>query len=192
MSGQQVEEQGAAWALELFAPWVKPGTTILDTRRCRQRALAQRTFGDYIFTMTNDEILGWEVKAERKHTGNLFLETWSNLTRVAGHRRDGWLLTLQADVYVNIFLDVEVAYAMRLADLRRWAIEEGNVYSGKYAERLVDMSASGAQKNKTLGFVVPISHLAEAVNLRTFRRTRGEWLECLANRKSGASEAGAA
>lgn len=127
MSVAQVEAKGVEWAVsELLPPYQKAGVPIIDTRFCRQRELMQRTFGDLITMKDDGEVCSVELKTERRHTGNLFLESWSNLTRIAGYRRDGWLYTLQADVYINIFLDVEVAYVMPLPELRRWAVEDGN------------------------------------------------------------------
>lgn len=169
-----VERVGVAWALDLLALWLRPGAQVLDTRQARQRERWQRTIGDYVVPLCDGTVAGVEVKTERRHTGNVFIETWSNRTRDTERRRDGWIRTLQADAIVFLFLDEECAYVAPFLPLQDWCLYEGRVYD--YPEKVVRMSRDGEQPNVTIGHPAPVSVLLAARLITAYRRAPdGTW-----------------
>lgn len=169
-----IEKTGCRWATEeLFPRWSAPGVPVIDTSRFRQAEVAQRTWGDYLLTLRTGEVVSVEVKTEAKWTGNLFLESWSNRTAEGKYRRDGWLLTLHADVLLYLFLDAGAAVTLRVPDLRKWALDDGNLY--RYKETAVKRSLEGEQLNMTVGFLVPVADLVAAVGAVRYRRRDGVW-----------------
>lgn len=171
MTAGQVERQGEEWAFELYARYGVPRDRVIHTGRARQPALLQRLIGDHIVPMRDGTVSTVEVKTERRHTGNLFLETWSNRTPDGEFRRDGWLFTLRADTVLFFFLDADVCYATPLNRLRDWAFIDGNMY--RYPERAAGMSVRGEQKNNTVGHPVPVDDMRAAVGIVELRRTKG-------------------
>jgi hypothetical protein len=117
-----------------------------------------------------DRLLTLEVKTERKHTGNLFIETWSNKTPDAEWRRDGWILTLSTDLIAFAFLDVEAFYLIDFRALRDWCLD-GAMYL--YPERSPAASLEGRQKNHTIGHIVPVREVAKALPVTGYKRAAG-------------------
>lgn len=108
----------------------------------------QVTYGDFVVTGPNDTFYWAELKAERMHTENLFLETYSN--RRAG--RKGWMDHLQSHVLLYHFLDRNVMYAFRLPHLQNWF----KVAAPKYREV---PQRRHEQNNDTWGRIVPIKDI---------------------------------
>ncbi len=173
LSQQQVEAIGIEWVKEATAGWISPDHPIIDTNRMRQRVNRQGSLGDLLVTDIRLMTAAVEIKTERRHTGNLFIETWSNLTHDEAHRRDGWIFTLQADVIAFVFLDQEVVYMMQFPNLKAWCINKGGMY--KFPQRQAGMSAKGLQKNNTIGHCVPIYHLREQIRIIEYSRANEAW-----------------
>lgn len=113
---------------------------------------AERSIGDILARRSDRD--GWltvEVKTELEHTGNLFLETWSN----RGVRK-GWMETSHADVMVFLFKDRMRAYVYDFRRLREWA----NGPSRWFSRRLDDFpereQRKYRQRNVTVGRLVQI------------------------------------
>lgn len=107
------------------------------------------------------KMLGVEFKAERRYTGNFFLELHSNL---APKRYSiGWFYKSRADILVYHFLDEDLLFAIDLPALQKWAFEmpDGRV------PRIMDYKALvqqvHEQKNKTCGSLVPIHMVRDAI-----------------------------
>lgn len=175
LSQREVERTGCRWVLELVERWRDPAQTIIDTGKSSRPAYIQRLVGDYIVPMWDQVVRTVEVKTERTHTGNLFLERWSNLTADASYRRDGWVMTLQADLLYYVFLDREVIYGMSLLHLKEWAVTEGNWY--RYPEKQVHTFLDGGQKNNTIGHCAPLADMRECFGIREYNRRNGYWCE---------------
>lgn len=141
-------------------------------QRCLKPYIQQRPFGfvfadgswiakklqtkfnlDAVFNTAEGVMRSLEIKCERKFTGNVFLETWSNHPTTRG-----WFYTSQADWLWYFFADVGRLYMFDLPALRRWARGHLN----DYRERSVNRS----QPNFTLGRAVPISVLANVDYVR--------------------------
>lgn len=90
-----------------------------------------------------------ELKAERRTTGNLFIEHMSNAN--SGHARLGWFYTLTADLLMYHFLDQNVVHEV---DVKR--LQECELWIHYLAK-----SVTTEQHNKTLGWPVPVAVLTE-------------------------------
>lgn len=116
---------------------------------------------------------GIEIKAEERHTGNLFLETWSNknLDDAFNHAqigsKEGWLKTIRADCLWYYFLDTGDLYVIDLLRLKQWAFgvneKPGNIYRFKEVPQ-----KKYNQKNDTYGRLVPIEVLKKEVGVKHF------------------------
>lgn len=95
-----------------------------------------------------------EIKCESKHTGNLFLEIWSNRQRLV----PGWLYTCHADVLWYYFLDTNQLYSVRMTALKAWAFGSG-VNLSKVFTYQEKAQAKHDQLNDTWGRIVPIYDL---------------------------------
>jgi hypothetical protein len=152
----------------------------------------QALAGDVLFNRIdpdtgNGRLVCVEVKGERKWTGNLFLEVWSNRSYDPAHPlRPGWLISSQADLLLYGFLtgarlpgepwyDTCPFYAMSLPRLQTWAFgcgeTPGRIWHPDFRE--VTQRAY-CQKNETVGRIVPISVLENEIGLRTYILEHGE------------------
>lgn len=118
----------------------------------------QRTVGDALCNTHNGAIWAIEFKVEQRYTGNLFLETWSNL-KVPGYNKPGWLVTLNTDILWYYFLDNGQLISLPFQRLKHWALVQGNVY--RWPEKL---QRKHEQRNHTYGRIVPISILLDALD----------------------------
>lgn len=124
---------------------IKP-EIITDSKR-------QRTIGDLIVETTRGTTTV-ELKIEERHTGNIFIETFSN--REFG--KLGWLHTSQSDYIIFYFRDQDRLYGMSLPSLRHWLLNQKDGTLDRYREIRVKSS----HPNDTYGRPVPISHLRDA------------------------------
>jgi len=134
----------------------------------------QETVGDAI--MNDREMTTWgvEFKIERKHTGNLFLETWSNLAR----RNPGWMVKLNADILLYYFLDYSRLYSIGVHKLVLWAFGNSSAFrnnervQGRSPGRIYDFperrQGRYTQKNDTWGRVVPVEILKKEVGIKEY------------------------
>lgn len=155
-----------AKGLEILRPFIEEksiGFVWIDKGRAAK--VLQETLGDLIFTGKQDWRLHTvEIKTERRHTGNLFLETWSNrnLDNIDSHiergSNPGWLLKLRADILLYYFIDSDTGYALDLLALKRWAFgcgeKQGRIYDFPELRQ-----GKCQQKNDTHGRIVPVSVL---------------------------------
>jgi hypothetical protein len=119
----------------------------------------QCAFGDLFFKRgeSHRHVCSVEVKTEQRYvTGNLFLETWSNRSRLT----QGWMVSMHADLLCYVFLDVERAFILGMPRLQNWAYREGGIY--RFDEKLCPVD----QLNDTWGRCVPIHVLRREVGLR--------------------------
>ncbi len=87
-----------------------------------------------------------ECKTEERHTGNLFLETWSNRPF-----KEGWIKTSKADRLWYYFLSSECMYHCDMRVIQQWWRDKG----GKDG---VEQKAN-EQRNSTWGFIAKILEL---------------------------------
>lgn len=115
---------------------------------------AQHRYGDkWLSSAKHQHAMEWELKAEAKHTGNLFIETWSDIRKGV----PGWLYhysDLARLAYA--FNDTNKLYTCRIGELRRWAHSESDTAAIRIESfRLVEQSKY-QQRNRTAGRLVPV------------------------------------
>ena len=116
----------------------------------------QKIVGDFIVVQEGRK-RGVELKAEAKWTGNLFLETWSNLPELT----PGWMLTSRAHWLLYFFLDVKALYVIGMRPLQEWAFgigeKEGRIYSFREVTQ-----CKYQQINLSRGRLVPLRAIEDA------------------------------
>lgn len=144
------------------------GSLSIQLQKTAGDYLAQKVKGnDFLSRETAGDVIGIELKTELKHTGNLFIETWSNKKRWT----PGWLYASLADYLLYHFLDVEECYVISMRALKAFCFTTPSVRSGS-AGRLADYreveQVKHDQMNDTWGRLVPIEDLKSADCLRLF------------------------
>lgn len=131
----------------------------------------QKTVGDVLVNSDRQTVTCIEVKAEERHTGNLFLERWSNRSRFT----PGWLETLTTDLLWSHFLDRDVVYELPWERLRQWMYwhegPRGYPMSNKYQQAV---QKKYDQLNDTWGYLVPLIDLQNAGLIRKMFRPEFE------------------
>lgn len=144
------------YLLPFFRGRASEGITLIEKGRHAKEL--QLRFGDLCYNAkATGALLFVECKAERRHTGNLFIETWSNYPK-----RAGWLEHSDADLLAYFFRDVEVLYVIDFPALKGWLTED--VLEG-YRETA---QTKHAQRNDTRGRLVPVADIAKAVRTWEF------------------------
>ncbi len=140
----------------------------------------QESVGDVILSTKDEQILfSVELKAEKKHTGNIFLETWSNknLANRKSHaergQNVGWLMKIRADLLLYYFIDVDMLYAFDVFSLKRWVFGDeksaGKWSTGQLQER---RQSKHSQMNDTWGVLASLVHLHEELPPRAMKTTK--------------------
>jgi hypothetical protein len=126
-----VEQRGMAALLPFLESRAWRGQVIQIAKGPLARHFQQR-FGDLLIATGPGAVASVEVKVERRWTGNLFLELWSNknLDNGASHvdrgSTPGWLITCRADVIGFHFLDADTVLFLPLFRLQQWAFGVGD------------------------------------------------------------------
>lgn len=171
-----------AEAFAILRPYLSEradGRLVVTSKGTLSRWL-QESVGDVLVNIGDDEkLFAIELKAERRHTGNLFLETWSNKnlnTRNSHAERGGnpgWMWKIRADILLYYFLDTDLLYSIDVLHLKRWAfgyMREGERVDGRlydFEEKLVRCD----QLNDTWGRCVPISVLLSEMRAGSVKQT---------------------
>lgn len=163
-----------AKAMAVILPFVKERAhdgQYIVTSKGRLAPYLQEVVGDLAFNSDRETVWTVEVKAERRHTGNLFLELWSNrnLDDRQSHAmrgsNPGWMVKLRADLLFYYFLDTDQLYIFDFFRLKRWAFG--------YADRQPRLPSFGLkrqaaydQANDTCGHIVSLDVLHREVGYR--------------------------
>lgn len=167
-SARLVEAEGIA-ILRPFLDERANGRLIMLDKGPLARAL-QQTTGDAIFQCPKGRAWSVEIKTEKEHTGNLFLESWSNrnLENADSHAERGstlgWFLTNRADLLMYYFLGTDQLYVLDFFKLKRWAFTGWRIL--RYPER---QQRRSEQLNDSWGWCVPIADLDYVLGERSFR-----------------------
>jgi hypothetical protein len=139
----------------------------------------QRSFGDLLIATGPGNVASVEIKAQRRWTGNLFLEVWSNKnlddrgSHIERGSTPGWLITCRADVLGFHFIDADTVLFLPLFRLQQWAfgIEDapGRIYD--FPER---QQRRYVQRNDSWGRIVPIETLAREVGMKRAALRQGD------------------
>lgn len=163
-SARGVEAQGMAVLLP-YLQEMSDGRVVVTSKGTLAKWL-QESVGDVVL-MDGEEFRAVEIKVERKKTGNVFLETWSNrnLERKADHanrgQTPGWTMKIRSDLLFYYFLDSDWLFSFDVFELKRWLFGNGEVLgawgSGRYRELC---QRRYTQMNDTWGLLAPIADLA--------------------------------
>lgn len=176
MNGFGEASKVEARALAVLLPYLDEqadGRVVLTSKGTLARFL-QITVGDAIFNDKKGRVWSVELKAEEKHTGNLFLETWSNknLTDAQSHAERGstmgWLFSCRADLLMYYFLDSDDLHIIPLLRLKRWAFGLGLRPGRLYDFPEVEQHKYG-QPNDTHGRLVEIATLASEIEFKRIK-----------------------
>lgn len=168
----QIEDR----SMEIILPYLEMrGNQWVSTRKGPLAKEMQQKYGDLFIQTLNKEFYALEVKAEERHTGNLFLETFSN----GSCYKLGWMHTLRADWLLYHFLDKDVLYIIPFEPLKKWfflgiGTEKINIQGiTKRIEKKYNRSGYQQypqvqqkkynQMNDTWGVIVPIDAIVEQI-----------------------------
>lgn len=121
----------------------------------------QHRYGDYwLRNMQSKLVLPTELKSERKHTGNLAIEVWSDEPNFVL----GWL-NHYADhtQLIYAFNDLHVAYCCSMGALRQWAngsvkpMDNMTHIPRRRIEQFKELVPHREQRNVTVFRLVPVS-----------------------------------
>lgn len=132
----------------------------------------QKKYGDLFINMaSNGEINSIELKAEKKPTGNLFLEFWSNGSRY----NLGWMLHSDADLLFYHILDSDELYILPMQRLKKWfwfgvgpkrSDGTSRLHKPAYLRFEARRQNKYEQMNDTWGCCVPVSVIKNEVGLK--------------------------
>lgn len=153
-----------------------PGRFILNEKGPLAKNL-QETVGDVLLTHRDTQrLVSIEIKAERKHTGNAFIECWSNLNLSdqesweARGSNPGWAWKLYPGLLFYYFLDADTLYIIKGYKLWQWMHLTRSQGTSIGATRIHDFrrvcQKASAQLNDTWGHLVPLSVLAAEVGIQ--------------------------
>lgn len=152
---QDIEARSLAQLVPYFRSRALDGQFVMFANGERMKDM-QLSYGDAVWVDGNGRTHVLEFKAEVRDTGNLFMETWSNM----GTFRQGWFYTSKADILVYHFLDTGRCFAMPFKRLREWALDpRGGANLYKFPE--VPQSKHD-QHNSSFGRLVNVQRLLDA------------------------------
>lgn len=161
------EADGLAWVCELIRQARLPVIENKSLGAERDSVYeAQQKLGDVVTWLPEFGAAYLEVKVEQRHTGNLFLEAWSNLTS-GRFRNQGWMAKSLADFVLFTFLDTGDIYVAKFAPLFDWFYV--NNADAKYRRT---EQRKHEQRNRTVGTICPIPDVKQAVGIDHLRCKR--------------------
>lgn len=173
MNGFAQAQMVEARAMTILLPYLEERADDGRLVVCNKGPLArflQETAGDVIFNC-RDRLYTVEIKAERKHTGRLFLETWSNRNLDCRNSHadrgcnPGWLYKIRADLLMYYFLDTDDLYTFDLFALKQWAFGGGDSRAHIH-QHIEACQGRYEQANDTWGRVVNIDVLHKQVGFK--------------------------
>lgn len=172
-SARAVEAQSLAILLPYLKERAYDGRLVLTSKGVLARHLQERV-GDIILNTDAETFYTIELKAERRETGNLFLEDWSNLnldsrqSHADRGSNPGWLVKSTAQLLMYHFLDADTLHIFDMFKLQRWAFGSGESEPHIYAYRRQRQNQR-AQANDTWGRLVPVAILHREIGGKKLR-----------------------
>lgn len=118
---------------------------------------------DLVFQKDENNFYCLEIKAEQSNkSGNLFLETWSNKSRL----NPGWLVKSRADYLLYYFVDSDEFYRVSLPALQRWAFACDENNRENISRYPIKKQSKYDQLNDTWGACVPLSEIGRHIGFR--------------------------
>jgi hypothetical protein len=159
-----VERYAASWVFPFLQSQLPDGYVV---KPVPQSIEMQHRYGDKWLTSAKHlEAIEAELKAEEKHTGNLFVETWSDIRN--GHH--GWLYHYSDETRLAYaFNDTHTLYTCKIGELRKWAHGEGYESAIRIEDFRPVEQQKYTQKNLTVGRLVPVEvFLLEVAGARVY------------------------
>jgi hypothetical protein len=156
------EEYAASWAYELVRKHLKQSHgKDFEIVPVPRGIPMQHRHGDYWARNSETQlVLPTELKSERKYTGNLAIEVWSDEPNFV----PGWLSHYADHVQlIYAFNDRHVAYCCRMGALRHWAngciksMENMTHIPRRRIEQFRELVPHRDQRNVTVFRLVPVS-----------------------------------
>jgi hypothetical protein len=144
------------------------------TEKGRLSEELQKRFGDvFLNRRDNGHIVAVEVKSEEVFTGNFFLETWSNKSRLT----PGWMITNDSDFLFYYFLNLRSLHVIPFDKLKKWFFGD-NGRTGSESSYFEVRQRKHDQLNDTWGRIVPIEHVRHRVPMREYLLAEsGAWVQ---------------
>lgn len=125
-------------------------------------------YGDFAIQVSEKRFLIVELKVEQRHTGNFFIETWSNKHRL----NQGWLYKCTADRLFYLFLDrPDKLYSINIRKLQAWLFETQENNQQRLWQFAEKKQGKYDQKNDTWGVLIPVLRLFNAGIAKTIDMT---------------------
>lgn len=149
----EIEAEGIEDVLRFLRGKAKQGQ-IVQTDKGSLSYELQTMAGDLLFNDKQGRLITVEVKIEQRHTGNLFIEDWSNLD--SNRPKPGWIATLWCDYIAYYFLSSKQLYILNRPALFDW------LYIRDNARRLeTRVQQKYKQRNQTRGLLAPLSKIRQ-------------------------------
>lgn len=145
-----VERYAASWVFPYLQSQMPEGYTV---RPVPNNIHSQHRYGDkWIASRNHRHAIEAELKAEEQHTGNLFIETWSDLRNGV----PGWLYHYADPTRLcYAFNDLHRLYTCSMGALRAWAQSAGFSSMLRIEDFPAREQRKYEQKNVTVGRLVP-------------------------------------
>ncbi|NBW15734.1 MAG: hypothetical protein EBR82_47880 [Caulobacteraceae bacterium] len=163
------EEYAASWAYQLVINHLRRvhGKTFEIVPVPRGIPMQHR-YGDYwARDPVSKLVLPSELKSEKKHTGNLAIEVWSDEPNFV----PGWLNHYADHVWlIYAFNDRHVAYCCSMGALRKWANSNPKHMTGmthiprRRIEQFAERTPHCSQRNVTVIRLVPVAVFLDEVD----------------------------
>jgi len=150
---RQVETESRTRLTPFIKMLAHDGQFCFNDNLGRNSYLRQKLFGD-LSLQQPDGTLQIELKAEKRVSENLFLESWSNLNTL----QVGWLWSSQADWLWYHFLESDALFICKMEELQNWSFKKKRIYDFREVEQ-----SKHAQHNETCGRLVPILTLSSEI-----------------------------
>lgn len=147
----KVERYARSWVFPFLQSQLPDGYIV---RPVPDNIQAQHRYGDkWLASAKHQDAIEVELKAESRHTGNLFIETWSDI-RNGVH---GWLYHYADEARLAYaFNDVHTLYTCQMGELRRWAHGAGLSNAIRIEDFRAAEQGKYEQNNLTIGRLVPV------------------------------------
>jgi len=146
-----VERYARSWVFSFMQSQLPDGYVV---RPVPDNIQTQHRYGDkWLASFRHQDAIEVELKSEAKHTGNLFVETWSDI-RSGVH---GWLYHYSDETRLAYaFNDTHTLYTCQLGELRKWAHGAGYDAAIRIEDFRQVEQHKHKQRNLTVGRLVPV------------------------------------
>jgi hypothetical protein len=146
-----VARYAASWVFPFLQSQLPDGYVV---RPVPDNIQIQHRYGDkWLASSKHQHAIEVELKSESKHTGNLFIETWSDI-RNGVH---GWLYHYADETRLAYaFNDSHTLYTCEIGELRKWSHGEGFQAAIRIEDFRHVEQQKYQQRNVTVGRLVPV------------------------------------